>query len=375
MAPIQYLTRIEFEIGAVRQLGTFASQCGITTPLLVTDAGLMATGLIEQALDQPELDKAAVFDATPPNPREDSVGAALSVYRANGCDGLISIGGGSPIDLAKAVAVRARHDGPLRDYAVVSGGLDSISGPLAPHIAVPTTAGTGAEVGRAALISFNTGEKLALISPHLIPTIAVCDPALTRGLPPGLTAATGMDAVTHCVETYLSPRFNPPAEAIALDGLKRALGAIERACADGADMDARSAMMMAALQGGLTFQKGLGGVHSLSHPLGAVPGTAFHHGTLNAILLPHFLEFNLGSAEPKYRTLCDLTGAAAPGHLAGFFADLTVRLGLPTRLADIGVQEAMCAAVVPLAVQDHSTATNARPIDAADFEAIFRAAL
>ncbi|MHA1189113.1 MAG: iron-containing alcohol dehydrogenase [Alphaproteobacteria bacterium] len=375
MAQINFLTRIEFETGAAAGLGQFAGESGMAAPLVVTDAGLVATGLIEKVLGQSSLNGAVVFDATPANPTEDAVESAHTLYRQSQCDGLISIGGGSPIDLAKAVAVRVSHEGPLREYALIVGGAGRIKGPLTPHIAVPTTAGTGAEVGRAALISFKTGEKLALISPHLIPTIAVCDPELTRGLPAGLTAATGMDAVTHCIETYLSPRFNPPAEAIALDGLRRALGAIEMATSDGGDMDARSEMMMAALQGGLTFQKGLGGVHSLSHPLGAVPGSSFHHGTLNAILLPHFLTYNLGAVDEKYRVLCDVIGVAGPDQLAGYFAALTERLGLPAKLSDIGVTAEMGAVVAPLAEQDHSTATNAKPVKAADFAEIFKAAL
>ena len=375
MAAIHYLTRIEFGAGTIARLGPLAAECGIGRPLLITDAGLAAGGLIDRVLKTAALKNHIVFDATPPNPGEKAVEAALDLYRGEDRDGLVSIGGGSCIDLAKAVALKAGHEGPLRDYAVIEGGGGRIRPTIPPHIAVPTTAGTGAEVGRAALISFDTGEKLALISPHLIPTVAVCDPELTIDLPAGLTAATGMDAVTHCVETYLSPRFNPPAEAIALDGLTRALGAIEPAMRNGGDRSARADMMMAALQGGLTFQKGLGGVHALSHPLGAVPGTAFHHGTLNAILLPHFLAFNQGAAENKYRVLCEMTGVAAPDRLPAFFADLVSRLGLPQRLSEIGVRAEMGPVVAQLAVRDHSTATNPRPVTAADYETIFAAAL
>ncbi len=191
---------------------------------------------------------------TPPKQR---VNAALAIYRGNGCDGLVAIGGGSPIDLAKGVALLATNAGPLEEFALIYGGLDRI-GPVAPVIAIPTTAGTGAEVGRAALLTLADGRKLGFISPHLIPKRAICDPELTLGLPPALTAATGLDALSHCIETFLSPRINPPAEAIALDGAGRIWRNIEKACVDGKDIAAREEMMMGALEGGLSFQKGLG---------------------------------------------------------------------------------------------------------------------
>lgn len=171
----------------------------------------------------------ATFLDTPANPTESAVLAALAVFRAQGCDGLIAIGGGSAIDLAKGVALLADHPGPLAQYAAILGGVPKITAAVAPLIAIPTTVGTGSEVGRAALISLDDGRKLGFISPHLIPKRAICDPDLTLGLPAALTAATGMDAITHCIETYLSPRYNPPAEAIALDSLVRAIDAIERA--------------------------------------------------------------------------------------------------------------------------------------------------
>ncbi len=202
------------------------------------------------------------------------------------------------------MALLATHPGPLANYAAILGGVPKITAATAPVVAIPTTAGTGSEVGRAALITLSDGRKLGFISPHLIPKAAICDPELTLGLPPRLTAATGMDAVTHCVETYLSPRFNPPAEAIALDGLARAVGSIERAVADGTDRTARQELMMAALEGGLTFQKGLGAVHALSHPLGGLKEPSLHHGTLNAVLLPAVLRFNEPHAAGQVSLSC-----------------------------------------------------------------------
>ncbi|NOJ99195.1 iron-containing alcohol dehydrogenase, partial [Corallococcus coralloides] len=192
---------------------------------------------------------------------------------------------------AKAVAVSARHPGPLRQFALIEGGLARITPATVPIVAIPTTAGTGSEVGRGAIIILDDGRKVGIISPHVIPKVALCDPALTVGLPPGLTAATGMDAVAHCIETFLAPGFNPPAEGIALDGLRRAWKHIGRAFHEPGNLDARSNMMSASLQGALAFQKGLGCVHSLSHSLGGI-NPRLHHGTLNAVFLPAVVRFN-----------------------------------------------------------------------------------
>ena len=242
-------------------------------------------------------------------------------------------------------------------------------------IAIPTTAGTGSEVGRAALITLDDGRKLGFISPHLIPKAAICDPELTLGLPPWLTAATGMDAVTHCIETFLSPRFNPPAEAIALDGLARAWAAIERAVADGGDREAREEMMMAALEGGLTFQKGLGAVHALSHPLGGLKAPSLHHGTLNAVLLPAVLRFNEPHAEDKYGSCAACCNLPEDASLPGYFAALTARLGLPTSLRQMGVPEACLPDIARNATLDHSAATNPRPASEAEFLALLTEAM
>src|SRR3954452_3065928 len=271
MALISYLTTIRFGCGLLSEIPEDLDALSIRRPLIVTAKGVIAAGLLERLFaampsGMPQL----VFDEVPSNPTEEAAHAALSHYRDHNCDGLVALGGGSPIDLAKAVAVLATHPTPLAQYAAVEGGLERVTDRVAPVIAVPTTAGTGSEVGRAALINLADGRKLGLVSPHLIPKRAICDPDLTLGLPPRLTAATGMDALSHCIETFLSPRFNPPAEAIALDGAGRIMRFLERAFADGADREARSELMMGALEGGLTFQKGLGAVHGLSHALGSL---------------------------------------------------------------------------------------------------------
>lgn len=223
-----------------------------------------------------------IFDATPPYPNEQAVRDAVAYYRNGECDGIIAVGGGSSIDLAKGVAVCATHAGPMRSFAVIEGGLDRITPATAPLIAIPTTAGTGSEVGRGAILIVDDGRKVGVISTYVVPRVAICDPALTLGLTPMLTAATGMDAIAHCIETFMAPAFNPPADGIALDGLWRAWEHIERATTEPDDREARLNMMSASMQGALAFQKGLGCVHSLSHALGSI-NPKLHHGTLDAI--------------------------------------------------------------------------------------------
>lgn len=372
MTTISYLTRIEFGFGASAQLGELARALRMSRPMIVTDAGVASAGLLDPVLaavgGQPP-----VFAGTPANPTEGAARLALARFREEGCDGLIAVGGGSPIDLAKCVALTATHDGPLSGYAAIHGGVERI-GPVTPLIAVPTTAGTGSEVGRAALVTLEGGRKLGIISPHLIPKVAICDPELTLGLPPALTAATGLDAISHCVETYLSPRVNPVADAIALDGLERAVAFLERAVADGSDREARSEMMMAALEGGLTFQKGLGAIHALSHPLGGLGAVSLHHGTLNAILLPGVLDYNAPECVGKYATIRRRLGLDPEASLSGFFAALNARLGLPSTLSEIGVPEAALGPVSVAATEDHSSATNPRPCSADDYRALLEAA-
>jgi 4-hydroxybutyrate dehydrogenase len=287
-----------------------------------------------------------------------------------GCHGLIGFGGGSPIDLAKAVALLTAHPGPLAQYAIIEGGLARITDKVAPVIAIPTTAGTGSEVGRGALINLSDERKVGLISPHLIPKRAICDPELTVMLPPRLTAATGMDALSHCIETFLSPRFNPPADAIALDGAARIIRHLERAVENGADREARAELMMGALEGGMTFQKGLGAVHGLSHALGSLKEPSLHHGTLNAVLLPPVLRFNVSHVGGKYERLAIAMGLAAGPDLAAFIEDLNARIGLPRSLRDMGVPASSVPETALKAERDHSTATNPRPITPADYAAL-----
>jgi 4-hydroxybutyrate dehydrogenase len=375
MALINYFTSIDFDFGAVARTAEAARSLNITRPLVVTDPGLARGPVVARVLEVLAPLKPVLFAETPQNPTEESAEQAAAMFRQEGCDGVVAVGGGSPIDLAKAAALLATHPGPIKQYALIHGGLPKITVKVAPVIAVPTTAGTGSEVGRAALITLRDGAKLGIIGPPMIPRAAICDPELTLGLPPRLTAATGMDALTHCIETYLSPRVNPPADAIALDGAARAANWIRKAVADGSDRDARWQMMMASLQGGLTFQKGLGAVHSMSHPLGGLKAPVLHHGTLNAVILPAVLRFNRSHAEQKMAALERAIGVPAGSDLPQFIERLNADLGLPPSLRAMGVTDEVVPAMVEGALADHSTATNPRPVTRTDFDDLFAAAM
>lgn len=376
MAFIYYVTQIHIDFGALAQLRSECARVGMHRPLIVTDAGVKAAGLLAQALQALGDLNAAVFDATPSNPTEAAVRAATAAYREGGCDGLIALGGGSAIDCAKGVAIAATHEGPLKTYATIEGGSPRITADVAPLIAVPTTAGTGSEVARGAILIVDDGRKLGFHSWHLVPKAAILDPELTLGLPARLTAATGMDAIAHCMETFMAGAFNPPADGIALDGLARGWAHIERATRDGQDREARLNMMSASMQGAMAFQKGLGCVHSLSHSLGGLD-PQLHHGTLNAVFLPAVIRFN-AEAEPmrKERRLARMAhamGLSESADVAEAVRAMTERLGLPTRLRDLGVGESQFDAIITGALADHCHKTNPREASAQDYLAMLRA--
>ena len=373
MAFINYITQIQFDFGALSLLKQECERVGISRPLVVTDAGVKAAGLLQRALDVLPGWPVAVFDQTPSNPTEAAVRAAAAVYRAQGCDGLIALGGGSAIDCAKGVAIAATHEGPLTHYATIEGGSPRISAQVAPIIAVPTTSGTGSEVARGAILIVDDGRKLGFHSWHLVPRAAICDPELTLGLPPQLTAATGMDAIAHCMETFMAPAFNPPADGIALDGLARGWAHIERATRDGADREARLNMMSASMQGAMAFQKGLGCVHSLSHSLGGVD-PRLHHGTLNAMFLPAVVSFNASAPsiqqEHRLQRMAQAMGLASATDIPQAIHDMNARLRLPTGLAAMGVQADSFARVITGALADHCHKTNPRLASADDYRAM-----
>jgi 4-hydroxybutyrate dehydrogenase len=376
MNTIHYLTHITFDFGAISQLKAELARTGIRKPLLVSDRGIERVGLLATCTTQLAGLEHAVFLDVPPNTTESAVMAALAVYRSNHCDGIIAFGGGSVIDAAKGVAILAGNDGVnggggrLQDYATILGGAAKIGPSTAPVIAIPTTSGTGSEVARGAIIVLDDGRKLGFHNWNLMPKAAICDPDLTLGLPQYLTAATGMDAIAHCIETYLNAPFNPPAEGIALDGLERGLAHIERATKDGSDREARRQMMSAAMQGAMAFQKGLGCVHSLSHALGGLSGHQLHHGTLNAVLLPAVLKFNAPVVGHKVQRLArefGVAGDASAAPLADAVLRLNERLGLPTGLAAMGVSRSDFDHVVHHALLDHCHATNPRLASRRDY--------
>ena len=370
MALIYYITQIQFDFGAIKLMAQECARVGINRPLIVTDAGVKAAGLLQKALGSLPDMPVAVFDQTPSNPTEAAVRAAASVYASQNCDGLIALGGGSSIDCAKGVAIAATHPGPLAGYATIEGGSARITAKVAPIIAVPTTSGTGSEVARGAIIIVDDHRKLGFHSWHLVPKAAICDPELTLGLPPLLTAATGMDAIAHCMETYMAPTFNPPADGIALDGLRRGWAHIERATRNGSDREARLNMMSASMQGAMAFQKGLGCVHSLSHSLGGV-NPRLHHGTLNAVFLPAVMAFNASAEslqkEQRLTLMAQAMGLKNAEDIGPAIRAMNTRLELPGGLAALGVTEAMFDAIITGALADHCHKTGPRIATAQDY--------
>jgi len=378
MALITYLTRIQFDFGAVKLLEAELQLLGMRRPLIVTDKGIVAAGIWEKVkANLPGNMPIAMYDRTPENPTEAAMREALAIYREQQCDGIIAIGGGSSMDLAKAVGLMATHPGDsLLTYAVVEGGGPKITAAVAPIVAIPTTSGTGSEVSRGGIIIMDNGRKLAIGSPHLIPKLALCDPELTLGLPRHLTAGTGMDAIAHCAETFMSAAINPPAEAIALDGLEKAWRHLERAVQDGQDREARWNMMMASMQGAMCFQKGLGAVHSLSHPTGGLKGLRLHHGTLNAVYMPGVIRFNgpvLGAS--KIEKMAAIMGTRPTAEaLADAISGMNERIGIPTGLKAMGVTEDRFEAIADGALGDHCHMTTPRQPSRDEYLALIESA-
>ena len=378
MGLINYVTRVHFGFGELSQLGAELRLAGIARPLVVTDKGVRGLGLLQRVEAALGVAPAGVFDDTPGNPNEAAVRAATALFHDTGADGIVAIGGGSALDLAKGVAILAAHGGALKAFAAIEGGVERITAKTFPTIAIPTTAGTGSEVGRGAIIILDDGRKLGLLSPHLVPRAAIVDPELTLTLPPLLTAATGMDAISHCIETFLAPSFNPPADGIALEGLRRGWAALPVATREPDNRAARADMAMAATMGAMAFQKGLGCVHSLSHALGGI-NPKLHHGTLNAVFMPAVIAFNRDApttrGEDKFARLAAAMGLAPSDPLEEAVRGMTARIGLPGRLSELGVGEELFDRVVSGALADHSHRTNPREASAEDYRAMLRASL
>ncbi|SEP95492.1 iron-containing alcohol dehydrogenase [Thalassovita taeanensis] len=356
-----YPTAIRFGAGRIAELPAACTAAGITKPLLVTDKGLAALPITAQTLDI--LDAAglgrAMFSDVDPNPTEVNLEAGLEVYRAGGHDGVIAFGGGSGLDLGKMVAFMAGQTRPVWDYEDVGDWWTRAnSDAIAPIVAVPTTAGTGSEVGRASVLTNSiTHEKKIIFHPKVLPTVVISDPELTVGMPPAITAGTGMDAFAHCLEAFCSPHFHPMSHGIALEGMRLVKEYLPRAYADGTDIEARAQMMAAAAMGAVAFQKGLGAIHALSHPIGAVHHT--HHGTTNAVVMQPVLRFNRPAIEARIERAAAYLDIS--GGFDGFYAfvgQLNALLGIPADLTALGVTDPDLDALTTSALADPSTGGN-----------------
>ena len=370
---LNYFNRPHFENGAIEKISKVLKSHGIKNPLICSDPGLSSIGMTEKIGSLISDDfSPSFYEETPANPTEKAVSEALEIYKSNSCDGVIGFGGGSSMDLGKAVALMANHDGNLIDYSVVQGGYKKITETV-PMIAIPTTSGTGSEVSDGALIIMNDGRKLALASPHLRPNAAICDPELTIGLPPILTAGAGMDALTHCIEAILSPINDPPAEAVGIDGIEKIIKekSLIKAYKDGKDKEARWNMMMASTEGAMAFSKGLGAVHSMSHATGANQELRLHHGTLNAVILPAVLEFNQNHVGNKYSRIARAMGKNESINLANEIRKLNENIGIPSGLAEMGVTEDMIPELVTHSITDPSNLTTPRLPSEEEWEKLF----
>ena len=375
-------TRVLFGAGALFGLPAQVEKLGLKRPLVVTDAGVVKAGLAQRVYDV--LRKSglayASFEVVKPDPTERDVLAGLAAYRAGGCDGLIALGGGSPLDAAKLVQLLTTHEPPLSRYDDATGGDRYVRDELPPLVAIPTTAGTGSEVSRSGVVTLeDTGRKTVIFSPHLMPRVAICDPELTLGLPPGPTAATGMDAFTHCLEAYVSNGFHPLADALAIDGIARVARSLVNVVEEGRSLVGRTDMMVAAMEGAMAFQKGLGACHALAHALTPISGV--HHGLANAIALPVVMEFNRPVCTARLARVAVAMGDTSNAReevLAGNAIErvrqLTAAVGIPSRLRDAGVQEKDLPRIAEKAFLDASHRGNPRPCSQEDLFAMAREA-
>ncbi|MEO8882784.1 MAG: iron-containing alcohol dehydrogenase [Devosia sp.] len=370
-----YPTTIWAGPGRIAELAKACASAGIRRPLIVTDEGLIGAPMIKNALAG--LKEAALFGAVRGNPALSHVEAGLRAFRAGGHDGVVAFGGGSALDAGKVVAFMSGQTRPLWDFEDVGDWWTraDLAG-IAPVVAVPTTAGTGSEVGRAGVIlNEETHQKKIIFHPQMMPRIVILDPELTIGLPPGVTAATGIDAFVHCFEAYCAPGFHPLADGIALEGMRLIHRYLPRAYADGKDIEARSYMLAAATMGATAFQKGLGGVHAIAHPVGSWFNT--HHGLTNAVILPYVMAFNRAAIADKADVIARVLDL--PAHsFDGFFAwvlKMRADLGIPHALADIGVNADNAAVIGREAALDPSAGGNPISVDAAQLEKIFLAAV
>ncbi|SDI39481.1 iron-containing alcohol dehydrogenase [Alloyangia pacifica] len=373
-----YPTAIKFGAGRIAELPAACAQAGITKPLLVTDRGLAALPVTESTIAV--LEKAGIecglFSDVDPNPNERNLAAGVAAYNAGGYDGVIAFGGGSGLDLGKCVAFMAGQTRPVWDFEDIGDWWTRADADaIAPIVAVPTTAGTGSEVGRAGVLTNSeTHEKKIIFHPKMLPAVVICDPELTVGMPKAITAGTGLDAFAHCVEAFSSPFYHPMSQGIALEGMRLVIEYLPRAYADGTDLEARAQMMSAAAMGATAFQKGLGAIHAMSHPIGAVFGT--HHGTTNAVCMPAVLKFNADAIRDRFDKAAGYLGIE--GGFDGFCAfvdEFNDSLGVPKGLTALGVTEESIPELVKGAIKDPSCGGNPIELTEENLEALFRAAM
>lgn len=356
-----YPTAVKFGAGRIKELADHCKAVGMKRPLLVTDRGLAPMPITQNALDI--LDAAgfgrAIFADVDPNPNEKNLEAGVKAFKDGGHDGVVAFGGGSGLDLGKAVAFMVGQTRPVWDFEDIGDWWTraSVDG-IAPIVAVPTTAGTGSEVGRASVITnSDTHTKKVIFHPKFLPAVTICDPELTVGMPKVITVGTGMDAFAHCLEAYSSPFYHPMSQGIALEGMRLVKESLPKAVKDGADIEARSHMMSAAAMGAVAFQKGLGAIHSLSHPVGAIYNT--HHGMTNAVVMPPVLLFNRPAVEAKLAQAAAYLGIA--GGLDGFYdfvLSLRSELGVPDKLAQLGVGTDRIDEMAAMAIVDPTAGGN-----------------
>ena len=373
-----YPTAIRFGAGRLDELADSCHEAGIARPLIVTDPGLAKlppVAAAERFLRDGGLE-AGLFTAVKPNPTESNVADGLAALKAGGHDGVVAIGGGSALDAGKAIAFMAKQTRPIWDFEDIGDNWKRADpAGILPVIAVPTTAGTGSETGRAAVILNETTRlKVVVFHPRMMPRIVIADPALTLGLPANLTAWTGMDAFAHSLEAYLAPGFHPYADGIALEGMRLIKRNLPAAHADGSDLAARAAMLAASQMGSTAFQKGLGAIHSLSHPIGAAYDT--HHGLTNAVVMPYVLAFNRGAITEKAAHIARVLDLARPGFdgLLDFVLDLRRRLGIPATIAALGVPAADLDRLAAQAAVDPTAGGNPVPAGVPEMRRMFQAA-
>ena len=373
-----YPTSIKFGAGRISELASACAQAGISRPLLVTDRGLATLPITASTLDlmaSAGLGR-AIFSDVDPNPNEHNLAAGVAAYQDGGHDGVIAFGGGSGLDLGKMVAFMAGQSRPVWDFEDIGDWWTRAdAAAIAPIVAVPTTAGTGSEVGRASVITNSQSqEKKIIFHPKVLPSVVICDPELTVGMPPAITAGTGLDAFAHCVEAFSSPHYHPMSQGIAIEGMKLVIDNLLRAYQDGADIEARAHMMSAAAMGATAFQKGLGAIHALSHPLGAMHHT--HHGTTNAVCMPAVLQLNRPAIQQRFDRIASYLGI--DGGFDGFcnFVDeFNTSLGIPKRMSDLGVANPDIDRLIATALQDPSCHGNPIPLTPQNTRSLFQAVL